>query len=173
VQRVHYFWEWLKRNDQVGTIDDPKAWFEGSHRVRYQTFTQTNPPVIWFSGETERTLFHLGGATRHLLVSQAPVPASDTPLSLFETDVARTLTRTWHTDLKRPPEQDPLGDEAKQWVVDLEEIWRFSVAPDEEVSELECQFLAKRERYDVEKSYGLRSHLLGSLLLVTYRGSSQ
>src|SRR5262249_50049317 len=132
--------------------------------------TKTTPPVIWFSGQTERTLFHLGGATGHLLVSQAPVPASDTPLSLFETDVARTLARTRDADLKRPPEQDPPGDEAKQWVIDLEEIWGYSV-PDGEVSELECQFLAKKERYDAEESYGSR-HLLGSPLLVTYRESS-
>ena len=39
LQRVSYFWKRLKKNGQVGTIDEPKEWIEGSHRVRYQTFS--------------------------------------------------------------------------------------------------------------------------------------
>jgi hypothetical protein len=167
LQRVSYFWKRLKKNGQVGTIDEPEEWIEGSHRVRYQTFSWINPPNIWFSGETERTQFHLGGAQESLLIARAPAKPTDAPVRLFEGDVARAVARA----LGRGPEKDNPGDDP-EWVAHVEEIWRFSQDAGNEAMELECQFLAVKEEFDTGTSYGGKAHLLGSPLLVTYRRSA-
>jgi hypothetical protein len=111
LQRVSYFWKRLKKKGQVGTVDEPKEWLEGSHRVRYQTFSWINPPNIWFSGETERTQFHLGGAQESLHIAKAPASPSDAPVRLFEGDVARAVARA----LPRSRENDMPGNDP-EWV---------------------------------------------------------
>lgn len=166
LQRVSYFWKRLKKNGQVGTIDEPKEWIEGSHRVRYQTFSWINPPNIWFSGETERTQFHLGGAQQSLHIAKAPAMPSDAPVRLFEGDVARAVARA----LVPSPEEEKPGNDP-EWVAHVEEIWRYS-QDKEKAAELECQFLAVKEEFDDGTSYGGKAHLLGSPLLVTYRRST-
>ena len=157
VERVKLLWTRLDEQGKVGSIDEPREWFAGRHEVRYQTFQEMNPPILYLTGETEHTLFAMGGSSQHLRTSMAPIPSSDTPLHLFESDVVRTLAHLHgvKVDEKRPI--DPL-----QWATDIEEISQYSTG-----YALDCHFLAVTEKFKPSTA-GLKQRLLGSPLIVTY-----
>lgn len=161
IERVKLLWTRLKDQEKVGSVDEPRDWFSGRHQVRYQTFQEMNPPILYLTGETEHTLFAMGGSSQHLRTSQAPIPASSTPLHLFESDVVRTLAqfRGVKVDEERPID-------SHQWATDIEEIFMYSTG-----YHLECQFLAMTEKFKPSRA-GLKQRLLGSPLIVTYTTSA-
>lgn len=57
---------------EVGTVDDPRAYVKGTLLMRWGLFNDQGrppeePPLVYFGGKTERTVFGLGGSSRHVL----------------------------------------------------------------------------------------------------------
>jgi hypothetical protein len=157
LEKVYAVWKRLVRTGQVGTIDEPKRWFSGRCILRYQVFKEINPPILYLTGETGSTVIALGGALKHVNWSGEVSPPADTDVALFETDVVRTLAAFHAGEVGR-------GVTVNDWTTDILEILYHS-----EGRTLDCEFLAARERYEPNPSFG-KKIILGSPLLVTYRG---
>jgi hypothetical protein len=62
----------LESSGQVGTVDEPGAYFKGTLPMKwgmYQDWGRPNdePPLVYFGGMTDKTVFGLGGSTRHVV----------------------------------------------------------------------------------------------------------
>lgn len=79
---VHY----LERHAEVGSVDYPQQYFRGTLPMRWG---QATPRMVYFGGETARTVFGLGGSMRHVLGAReangATSPDASVPDSKIET----------------------------------------------------------------------------------------
>jgi hypothetical protein len=61
--------EFLRETGQIGTIDDPKAYFSGSGQIEWgytHAFGNRPKPFAYFTGETEGTAFLLSASSKYL-----------------------------------------------------------------------------------------------------------
>lgn len=64
---------YLAQQDQIGTIDEPKAYFQGELSLKwggYETFTtkwDEPSPLVYFGGSTVDTILGLGGSAHHVI----------------------------------------------------------------------------------------------------------
>jgi hypothetical protein len=61
----------LEYSQLVGTVDEPKDYVRGTLPMRYGVYRDSGrpneePPLVYFGGTTEETVFGFGGSTRHL-----------------------------------------------------------------------------------------------------------
>lgn len=57
---------------KMGTIDAPNEYVAGTISMRWGMFTdggrpEEEPPLVYFGGKTDKTVFGLGGSTRHVI----------------------------------------------------------------------------------------------------------
>jgi hypothetical protein len=168
VQKLSAVWKDLLKRDQVGTIDEPKRYFHGRCLMRSMAFRETNPPVLWLTGEAGNTILALGGALEHADLSVKAEPTPDASLNLFESAVAATLAETIRS--KKVVVLDdvelrshPPGSE--DWSTDVEEILLYG--PSE--NEIDCEFLAEKEKFKPRSPTRSKNILLASPLFVSYR----
>jgi hypothetical protein len=128
LQKLSAVWKDLAKRGEVGTVDEPKAFFHGRLLLRYQTFREINPPILYLTGETERTLLALGGALGHARLSVVAKAPEDATVAVFETDVVRTLAQLQGVDVPGAVRED-------QWVTDVAEIYLYSSG-----NQIECEF---------------------------------
>ena len=62
----------IEDSGEVGTADDPKTYVKGTLPMRWGLFNdlgrpQEEPPLVYFGGKTEQTVFGLGGSSRHVI----------------------------------------------------------------------------------------------------------
>jgi len=62
----------LESSGQVGTVDEPSSYFKGTLPMKWGMLRdfgrpQEEPPLVYFGGRTRKTIFGLGGSTRHVL----------------------------------------------------------------------------------------------------------
>lgn len=62
--------EALRKNQQIGTIDKPRDYFEGRIPMKWGLYQdhgrpEAEPPLVYFGGRTEQTIVGLGGSSRH------------------------------------------------------------------------------------------------------------
>jgi Family of unknown function (DUF7019) len=165
IQKLNAVWKDLLKHDQVGTIDEPKRYFHGRCAMRAMPFTETNPPVLWLAGETESTILGLGGALDHAHLSVDAKASANAKITMFETDVAKTIAETIPID---EAHRRLAVDDEEEWTIDIYEILHYGP----QGTQIECEFLAEKERW-TQRSYAQRSKsaLLGSPLFVAYRHS--
>ncbi|MDQ2776297.1 MAG: hypothetical protein M3Y57_15470 [Acidobacteriota bacterium] len=63
--------ETLEYSQVVGTIDEPKDYVRGTLPMRWGIYRDNGrptdePPLVYFGGRTEETVFGFGGSTRHI-----------------------------------------------------------------------------------------------------------
>lgn len=59
--------ERLKKEGELGTLDEPRKFFYGQYEAYYQAFGMVNPSVLYLVGETDRTVVALGGRLRDMV----------------------------------------------------------------------------------------------------------
>lgn len=157
IQKLDAVWKALVKAGEVGTIDEPRAFFYGRCRMRYQAFREINPPILYLTGETDRSVLALGGALKHARLSVVATAPEDATIAMFETDVVRTLAQLQGVQADEHTPDD-------QWIADVMEIHFYSSG-----SRIECEFLAERERWSQSSPLSAEKNvLLGSPLFVTY-----
>src|SRR6185437_7872685 len=62
----------LDEAELVGTIDEPKEYVKGTLPIRWGLFRDwgrpmEEPPLVYFGGRTETTVFGFGGSSRHVV----------------------------------------------------------------------------------------------------------
>lgn len=62
----------IESSGQLGTIDEPGTYFKGTLNMKWGLFGDAGrpneePPLVYFGGQTEDTIFGLGGSTRHVI----------------------------------------------------------------------------------------------------------
>lgn len=62
----------LERKALIGTIDEPLDYFRGSVGMRWGMFQdwgrpEGEPPLVYFGGRTRKTIFGLGGSSKHVV----------------------------------------------------------------------------------------------------------
>lgn len=62
----------LEHKTLIGTIDDPREYFRGNLDMRWGMFQdfgrpENEPPLVYFGGRTRKTIFGLGGSSRHVV----------------------------------------------------------------------------------------------------------
>src|SRR6266567_7063617 len=62
----------IESSDQLGTIDEPGTYFKGTLNMKWGMFGDAGrpndePPLVYFGGQTQMTMFGLGGSTRHVI----------------------------------------------------------------------------------------------------------
>jgi hypothetical protein len=72
--------DYVVRNFEVGTVDSPGAYFEGSLPMRWGIYPEerVEDPVVYFGGATRQTILGLGGSARHIIGSTQPVASGST-----------------------------------------------------------------------------------------------
>lgn len=61
---------YLRKHGELGTVDDPREYFQGRLPMRWGPFPgDGSSTLVLFGGETPRTLVGLGGSGRHLIGS--------------------------------------------------------------------------------------------------------
>ncbi len=67
---------YIDRNRDVGTVDEPRAYFRGVHEMRWGPYGETTDwaplgkveaKIVYFGGKTEKTHFGLGGGLHHVI----------------------------------------------------------------------------------------------------------
>jgi hypothetical protein len=66
--------DYVIRNQEVGTVDSPGPYFEGTLPMRWGVYPEErlDDPVVYFAGFTRQTIVGLGGSARHVLGSTQP-----------------------------------------------------------------------------------------------------
>jgi hypothetical protein len=90
--------DYIEKNYDVGTIDNPKEYFKGNLPMRWGPFPPNEMPasVVYFAGQTDSTVLGLGGSLKHVIGSQGDwsqsTPNSFTPylLSVLEKELDLT-----------------------------------------------------------------------------------
>jgi hypothetical protein len=60
--------QYIERNFDVGTIDDPKEYFKGMLPMRWGPISHNGlETLVYFGGKTDRTVFGLGGSLPHVI----------------------------------------------------------------------------------------------------------
>lgn len=99
---------YLDAQDQIGTVDDPKAYFRGELPMRWGSYGSSiseTSPLVYFAGSTPLTEVGLGGSRHHVLGSRGRDrevgfdSASATPA------MTRILTRGLAEDTAVKPEE--------------------------------------------------------------------
>jgi hypothetical protein len=166
VQKLDAVWKDLIESVRVGTIDEPKQYFHGKCLMRYLAFRDSEPPVLWLTGETENTILGLGGALSHVRWSGEAAAPADAEFGLFEAPVAKTIAETLRSKRMRLPDGLQIRAEGRSdWTSHVEEILLY--APSE--NQIECEFLAEKEKFEQRSPGNGKSVLLGSPLFVSYR----
>jgi hypothetical protein len=97
ISRLETVVKFIKGYEKVGTVDEPDQYVEDTLPMRwgpYPTFGHPEPSVVYFGGETDRTVFGLGGSLHHVMgnvgTSQSSASASVAPflLSYLSKDLA-------------------------------------------------------------------------------------
>src|SRR5450631_1264824 len=62
----------IESSGEMGTIDEPGTYFKGPLNMKWGLFGDAGrpteePPLVYFGGQTESTIFGLGGSTRHVI----------------------------------------------------------------------------------------------------------
>ena len=57
---------YIENNMDVGTVDEPKAYFKGSLLMRWGAFA-SDSRLMYFSGKTRQTILGLGGSIAHVI----------------------------------------------------------------------------------------------------------
>jgi|HubBroStandDraft_5_1064220.scaffolds.fasta_scaffold06411_7 hypothetical protein len=62
----------IEESGEVGTVDEPKSYFKGTLPMKWGMYRdfgrpEGEPPLVYFGGKTRKTIFGLGGSTRHVL----------------------------------------------------------------------------------------------------------
>ncbi len=75
--------KYIEDNKDVGTVEQPKAYFKGSLPMRWGPCSET-PDLVFFGGETEQTFLGLGGSLGNIIGNQSgesstKLPSSATP----------------------------------------------------------------------------------------------
>jgi uncharacterized protein DUF7019 len=70
--RLNALIEALDASDEVGTIDEPRSYFRGTMPMKWGMFNDAGrpdgeAPLVYFGGQSRKTIFGLGGSTRHVL----------------------------------------------------------------------------------------------------------
>ncbi len=73
--------EYLTKHSNIGTVDSPDAYFLGELPMKwgeYETLTKDwdgPSPLVYFGGESEKTIVGLGGSTHHVIGAVGPTSA--------------------------------------------------------------------------------------------------
>jgi hypothetical protein len=62
----------IESSGELGTIDEPGTYFKGTLNMKWGLLGDAGrptdePPLVYFGGRTESTIFGLGGSTRHVI----------------------------------------------------------------------------------------------------------
>jgi len=62
----------LEESETIGTVDQPREYFRGKLRMRWGMYQDSGrpedaAPLVYFGGRTRKTIFGLGGSSRHVL----------------------------------------------------------------------------------------------------------
>jgi hypothetical protein len=89
ISRLEAVVKFIKEYGNVGTVDKPDQYIEDTLPMRwgpYDKFVAAEPSVVYFGGETDRTVFGLGGSLHHVIgnvgTSQSSASASLAPFLL-------------------------------------------------------------------------------------------
>ncbi|WP_263353309.1 DUF7019 family protein [Acidicapsa acidisoli] len=69
IARLETVVDFIREYGDIGTADRPGEYIEDTLSMRwgYYGFQRDDNPVVYFGGETERTILGLGGSTKHLI----------------------------------------------------------------------------------------------------------
>jgi hypothetical protein len=170
---------YLTHHGDVGTMDEPKAYFMGTLPMRWGELRDwkdrvgpAGSPAIYFVGETDATVVALGGSMRHVL-------GTDTPLGYGELSgsLAPPLVKLLHRNASEDfPEDDDSYGGWDRYERTLERVGagRYLNHPELRLAPAEpFDFLARRLRYwprsgeDETK----QAAVLGSPIWVAYADS--
>jgi len=157
---------YIREEEEVGTVDEPRPWFAGEMDMiigRLGRQSSERPPVVYFSGETTKTIVGLGGAIRHLIGAPgAPATVYELPSSSIAA-LLKVLSEEAETE-----RQEALADRAvdfydQLWPKFMESLIRFQR---EGVSQ-RVEFLARHLMYSPPGSPQVeKAALLGSPVYV-------
>jgi hypothetical protein len=94
---------YLEEHGDLGTVDEPGQFFWGLMPLRWGPFP-TEPTLVYFGGETERTVVGLGGSGHHVLGASAAT----------ESAIPRSLTPSLLAGLRTDPQIGVLAEAIKQ-----------------------------------------------------------
>jgi len=127
---------------RIGTFDEPKDYFYGSLVFYYDTYKNTDPPVIVLVGATDQTLVALGGSREHVRGfrgRQIPVE-KDAPSIVMETDLAGALIGSELPAERRARIPSVGGDARAIYMVEIYKEWQGS-----KINKMEFEVLARKE----------------------------
>ena len=129
--------DYVVRNFEVGTVDSPGAYFEGSLPLRWGIYPESRveDPVVYFGGATRQTILGLGGSARHILGSTQPQAGGST-FRLSGSALPSILQLIASSD--RSVESESEGDQMGE----LQEVEEFTTGMKGPYEDL--QFLARR-----------------------------
>lgn len=121
ISRLNAVTQFLRKTQEVGTVDEPRIWIEGTEDVRIAYPTDSRQ-AVFFVGRTEaQTRFALAGSSAHL-TSRRPTDTTTIGWS-FLPDLMIML-KAMITTFEDPRIEDDLGDRASQAVTkDMEFEW--------------------------------------------------
>jgi hypothetical protein len=152
--------EQLQRDFDVGTVDNPRPYFEGSLQLRWGVYpdSRIGEPLVYFGGVTQQTILGLGGSARHL-IGAVPMPPGST-FSLGGSALPSILTVISRADqTTETADDDDKGDRAA-----LGEVQAFTNGMTGPRQSL--HFLAQRLLTGRATDQRYQSVLLGSPLFV-------
>ncbi len=169
----------LQELELIGTFDEPKMYVHDRMSVRYGTFRDIEPPVIFMAGASSRTIAALGGRLVHASPGLEERTGSGKPdWGLSEAHVARAIARMERLDEPKAdgaptrglPTTLPLD---QQWAEDVVRTYHVLNGPD--YHSMQVETLARVENHvgasdlpeDVSDS---KSVLVGAPLFISRIG---
>lgn len=71
--------EFIRKNEHIGTIDEPSSYFQGAMPMRWGPITGGDGELVYFGGITNRTFLGLGGSFKHVIGEVGTSEVSDRP----------------------------------------------------------------------------------------------
>jgi len=69
IARLETVVDFIRQYGNVGSVDEPDQYIEDTLTMRWGPYGSSQNPPVFFSGQTEGTLFGLGGSMQHLIGS--------------------------------------------------------------------------------------------------------
>lgn len=133
--------DYVVRNFEVGTVDSPGPYFEGSLPMRWGIYPDHSwGPIVYFGGFTPRTIVGLGGSADHILGSSQSDAAGST-FKLPGSAIVSILALISNSDLgpEYPDSTKYADSENDQGLLEVQEFTTSMKGPREHL-----QFLGRR-----------------------------
>jgi len=90
--------DYIEKNMDIGTVDNPGAYFKGSMPVKWGPYGM-DEPIVYFGGRTKKTILGLGGSLHHVI-------GRDTGEHVHSSSVTPYLLAVLNNELELPPPMD-------------------------------------------------------------------